>query len=112
MMARPEPGDSAAAGGGAAILFPSGGQPALHVNLEQRNAVERSCLGLRSDWPVLTRPRLAGFQVSTEALDDAESGKAAITMTSTSMPGRQNSVVRQVRTGAFAGSTHWFQTAL
>ena len=39
-------------------------------------------------------------------------GKAATTITSTSIPGRQKSVVRQARAGGFAGSTHSFQTAL
>ena len=39
-------------------------------------------------------------------------GKAATTMTSTSIPGRQKSVVRPARTGRFAGSTHSFQTEL
>src|SRR5262249_10222748 len=39
-------------------------------------------------------------------------GKAATTITSTSIPGRQKSVVRQARTGGFAGSTHSFQTEL
>ena len=39
-------------------------------------------------------------------------GTAAITMTSTSIPGRQKSVVRQARTGGFTGSTHSFQTEL
>src|SRR3989442_15907936 len=31
------------------------------------NAVQHSRLGRLSHWPVLPRPRLAGFQVSTEA---------------------------------------------
>src|SRR5262245_19353146 len=39
-------------------------------------------------------------------------GKAATTITSTSIPGRQKSVVRQARTGGFARSTHSFQTEL
>src|SRR5215470_13076438 len=39
-------------------------------------------------------------------------GTAATTMTSTSIPGRQKSVVRQARAGGFAGSTHSFQTEL
>src|ERR1700741_1155873 len=39
-------------------------------------------------------------------------GTAATTMTSTSIPGRQKSDVRQARTGGFVGSTHWFQTEL
>src|SRR3989442_12883995 len=34
------------------------------------NAVEDSRLGRLSHWPVLPRPQLAGFQVSTEALTD------------------------------------------
>src|SRR5215472_7649157 len=33
-------------------------------------------------------------------------GKAATTITSTSIPGRQKSVVRQARAGGSAGSTH------
>jgi hypothetical protein len=37
-------------------------------------------------------------------------GTAATTITSTSIPGRQKSVVRQARAGGFAGSTHSFQT--
>jgi hypothetical protein len=32
------------------------------------NAVQDSRLGRRSHWPVLPRPRLAGFQVSTEGI--------------------------------------------
>ena len=39
-------------------------------------------------------------------------GTAATTITSTSIPGRQKSVVRQARAGGFAGSTHSFQTEL
>jgi hypothetical protein len=39
-------------------------------------------------------------------------GKAATTMTSTSIPGCQKSVVRQARAGGFAGSTHSFQIEL
>ena len=39
-------------------------------------------------------------------------GKAATTITSTSIPGRQKSVVRQARAGGFAESTHAFQTEL
>ena len=39
-------------------------------------------------------------------------GTAATTITSTSIPGRQKSVVRQARAGGFAGSTHSFQTKL
>src|SRR5262245_27865095 len=39
-------------------------------------------------------------------------GKAATTITSTSIPGRQKSVVRQARAGGLARSTHSFQTEL
>src|SRR5262249_41275156 len=39
-------------------------------------------------------------------------GTAATTITSTSIPDRQKSVVRQARAGGFAGSTHSFQTEL
>src|SRR5262245_18005132 len=39
-------------------------------------------------------------------------GTAATTMTSTSIPGRQKSVVRQARAGGYAGSTQSFQTEL
>jgi hypothetical protein len=39
-------------------------------------------------------------------------GTAATTITSTSIPGCQKSVVRQARAGGFAGSTHSFQTEL
>ena len=37
---------------------------------------------------------------------------AAVTMTSTRMPGRQNCVVKHARAGGLLGSTHSFQTAL
>ena len=36
--------------------------------LPRSNAVEDSRLGRLSHWPVLPRPQLAGFQVSTEAM--------------------------------------------
>jgi len=41
-----------------------------HERLAQSRgtAVQHSCLGPLSHWPVLPRPRLAGFQVSTEGL--------------------------------------------
>jgi hypothetical protein len=41
------------------------------------NAVEHSCLGRLSHWPVLPRPRLAGFQVSTEG-SSKERGPCAL----------------------------------
>lgn len=44
--------------------------------------------------------------------DFARVGTVAITITSTSIPGRQKSVVRQARAGGFTGSTHSFQTEL
>src|SRR3981189_3715586 len=46
------------------------------------------------------------------ALLAAAHGTAATTITSTSIPGRQKSVLRQARAGGFAGSTHSFQTEL
>jgi hypothetical protein len=40
------------------------------------DAVEPSWLGCSPHWPVLTRPRLAGFQVSTEALHPPTGARA------------------------------------
>ena len=57
--AAPEPGAAA----GWPRLSDAGLGPLAHRGSD---AVEPSCLGRSPHWPVLTRPRLAGFQVSTE----------------------------------------------
>jgi hypothetical protein len=62
-----------------------------------------------SDWNLSFLKQQSGQQ---PAVFPGSHGKAATTITSTSIPGRQKSVVRQARTGGFAGSTHSFQTEL
>jgi hypothetical protein len=52
------------------------------------NAVQASCLGRSPHWPVLTRPQLAGFQVSTEEHGPGASARTARHRHSTAPSGR------------------------